>query len=163
MSTKASTAALDQMSERLSLPPRRAPRHRASGKRGQGICAVSARRTVLAQLNLNRCTTQPKGAAMIAPPDRYKDARNKLLWRTIRRRILGAALMGGLTMVVPLIAAKAPVPHHEVRLPLLDRRAIENLQRWASKENEREFESARLESCPAIVRFASNPIRTLLK
>jgi hypothetical protein len=35
MSTMASTAALGQMSERLSLPQRRAPRHPASGARWQ--------------------------------------------------------------------------------------------------------------------------------
>jgi hypothetical protein len=94
---------------------------------------------------------------MIAQPDRYKDARSKLLWRTIRRRILGAALVGGLTIVAPLIAATAPVPHHEARIPLLDRRAIENLQRWASEESEREFECERRESRPAIIRFVADP------
>lgn len=127
MSTKASTAALDPLSERLSLPQRRAPRHPASGAQAQGYCGISIRCAVRQQL------------------------------RTIRRRFLAGALMGGLTMVVPLIAAKAPVRHNELRMPLLDRRAIENLQRWASEENEREFECARLENRPAIIRFAPDP------
>lgn len=72
--------------------------------------------------------------------------------------MLAAALMDWLTKMTPFIAATAPVPHHELRLPRLRRRAIETLQPCASEESEREFGCARLETCPAIVRFAPDPI-----
>jgi hypothetical protein len=79
---------------------------------------------------------------MIGHPDKLTDALNKLLWGTIRRRFLAAALMGGLTLVAPWVAANAPGPHNELRMPILDLRAIESLQRWASEEDEREFDCA---------------------
>jgi hypothetical protein len=47
------------------------------------------------------------------------------------RRVRAAAL-GLLLFVVPAIAAAAPASHREVRVPQVDRRAIENLQRWVN-------------------------------
>jgi hypothetical protein len=52
--------------------------------------------------------------------------------RTIRRRFIAAVLLGAVSFVVPVVAAAAPVPHREVRTLRVDRRAIENLQRWVS-------------------------------
>jgi hypothetical protein len=54
MSTKASTAALDPMSERLSLSQRRAPRHSASGHQEQQITEL-APAAQSARMNLKRC------------------------------------------------------------------------------------------------------------
>ena len=48
-------------------------------------------------------------------------------WRVIR-----AATLAGLIFAAPVIAAAGPVLHKEVRLPRVDRRAIENLQRWVN-------------------------------
>lgn len=52
------------------------------------------------------------------------------------RRIVASALLGALAIVVPTIASAGPAPHREVRVPRIDGRAIENLQRWASDEEE---------------------------
>jgi hypothetical protein len=49
-------------------------------------------------------------------------------------RALRAAALGALLFVAPAIAAAAPAPaaHRKVRVPRVDRRAIENLQRWVN-------------------------------
>ncbi len=52
------------------------------------------------------------------------------------RRILASALLGVLTILVPALASAEPAPHKEVRVPQIDCRAIENLQRWASDQEE---------------------------
>jgi len=52
--------------------------------------------------------------------------------RTIRRRLIGALLLGVGIFVIPMVAAAAPVEHKRFGVPKLDRRAIENLQRWVS-------------------------------
>jgi hypothetical protein len=48
-------------------------------------------------------------------------------WRALR-----AAAVAALMFAAPVIAAAAPVSHKEVRLPRVDRRTIENLQRWVN-------------------------------
>jgi len=48
------------------------------------------------------------------------------------KRIVASTLLGALAIVAPAIAAAGPAPHREVRVPRIDCRAIENLQRWAS-------------------------------
>jgi len=52
------------------------------------------------------------------------------------RRIMASALLGALTILVPAVASAGPAPHREVRVPRIDARAIENLQRWAGDEEE---------------------------
>jgi len=52
------------------------------------------------------------------------------------RRFVASALLGALAIVAPAIASAGPAPHREVRVPRIDGRAIENLQRWASDEEE---------------------------
>jgi hypothetical protein len=47
-------------------------------------------------------------------------------------RVIRATALGVLLFVVPVIAAAAPLSHKEVRIPRVDRRAIENLQRWVN-------------------------------
>jgi hypothetical protein len=58
------------------------------------------------------------------------------------RRIVASALLGALAIVAPAIASAGPAPHREVRVPQIDGRAIENLQRWASDEEESWCEEA---------------------
>jgi hypothetical protein len=58
------------------------------------------------------------------------------------RRIVASALLGALAIVVPAIASAGPAPRREVRVPRIDGRAIENLQRWASDEEESWCEEA---------------------
>ena len=58
------------------------------------------------------------------------------------RRIMASALLGALTILVPAIASAGPAPHREVRVPRIDARAIENLQRWANDEEESWCEEA---------------------
>jgi hypothetical protein len=70
--------------------------------------------------------------AMNTQPASQKDAQIHQTRRNLRRRIFAAVLMGALTLAAPAIASVAPAPHREVRVPRLDRRAIENLQRWAN-------------------------------
>jgi hypothetical protein len=49
-------------------------------------------------------------------------------------RMLRATAVAALMFVAPVIAAAAPaaISHREVRVPRMDRRAIENLQRWVN-------------------------------
>jgi hypothetical protein len=47
-------------------------------------------------------------------------------------RVMWAAALAGFMFAAPVIAAAGPVSHKEVRLPRVDRRAIENLQRWVN-------------------------------
>jgi len=55
---------------------------------------------------------------------------------------MASALLGALTILVPAIASAGPAPHREVRVPRIDARAIENLQRWANDEEESWCEEA---------------------
>jgi len=47
-------------------------------------------------------------------------------------RAIRAGALAALTFVAPVIASAAPDVHKEVRIPRVDRRAIENLQRWVN-------------------------------
>jgi len=58
------------------------------------------------------------------------------------KRILASAVLGALTILVPAIASAGPAPHREVRVPRVDGRVIENLQRWANGEDESWCEEA---------------------
>jgi hypothetical protein len=58
------------------------------------------------------------------------------------RRSVASTLLGALTILVPAIALAGAAPRREVRVPRIDRRAIENLQRWARDEEERWCEEA---------------------
>ncbi len=58
------------------------------------------------------------------------------------RRIVAATLLGALAIVAPAIASAGPAPHREVRVPQLAARAIENLQRWASDQEQSWCEDA---------------------
>ncbi len=69
---------------------------------------------------------------MSTQPVVQKQIRIREVRQNLRRQICAAVLLGSLTLAAPVIASAAPTPHKEVRVPRLDRRAIENLQRWVS-------------------------------
>jgi hypothetical protein len=62
------------------------------------------------------------------------EARIKPAARNFCRRIVATTLLAACVFVAPAIASVTHAPFHEVRLPRIDSRAIENLQRWASDE-----------------------------
>lgn len=55
--------------------------------------------------------------------------------RNFCRRMIAAALTV-CVFVAPVIATVSRVPLHEVRLPRIDSRVIETLQRWADDEKD---------------------------
>jgi hypothetical protein len=151
MSTKASTAALDQMRQRLSLLQRRIPRHPAGGfweaemsgsKRLAGSKSSGWRFKDFTETTMK---TQP----VLARKMEVLGVR-----KTIRRRFIAAVLLGAVTFVIPVVAAAAPVPHREVRTLRVDRRAIENLQRWVSDGHDGWCKDAQLVASAEMRRMA---------
>jgi hypothetical protein len=71
-----------------------------------------------------------------------KKAKSTSARRNLCRRIVASALLGALTILVPAIASAGPASRREVRVPRIDGRAIENLQRWAGDEEESWSEEA---------------------
>jgi len=64
------------------------------------------------------------------------DAQFRRAARNYCRRILAMSALMGCVIVAPAIAALTRAPLHEVRLPRIDARLVENLQRWADDEKE---------------------------
>ena len=58
------------------------------------------------------------------------------LARNFWRRILATALLTACVLVAPAFASVTHAPLNKVRVPRIDSRAIENLQRWADDEKE---------------------------
>jgi hypothetical protein len=56
--------------------------------------------------------------------------------------VMASALLGAMAIVAPAIASAGPAPHRDVRVPRIDARVIENLQRWAGDEEESWTEEA---------------------
>ena len=56
------------------------------------------------------------------------------------KRILATALLTACVLVAPAIASMTAAPLNKVRVPRIDSRAIENLQRWADDEKDSWFE-----------------------
>jgi hypothetical protein len=56
--------------------------------------------------------------------------------RSFCRRMMAAAALAACVFVAPVIATVSRVRLHEVRLPRIDSRVIENLQRWADDEKD---------------------------
>jgi hypothetical protein len=75
-------------------------------------------------------------------PSKQREIRITSARLNLGRRILASALLGALTIVVPVIASAGPAPHREVRVLRIDGRVIENLQRWANDEDESWCEEA---------------------
>jgi hypothetical protein len=123
MSTKASTAALRRKCQRLFLRQRRAPRHSASG-------------FTFKDQHQNFASNKPdaKETPMNAQTMITKRVPAEKICNRFRCRLLAATLLGSLVIAAPAIASAAPQQQQqrEVRVPRIDRRAIENLQRWVS-------------------------------
>ena len=64
------------------------------------------------------------------------NARARKTARNLCRRILATTLLGACVFVAPAIACVSHAPLHEVRLPRIDSRVIENLQRWAEGDKD---------------------------
>jgi hypothetical protein len=64
------------------------------------------------------------------------DARIKRAARNFCRRIIATTLLAACVFVAPAIASVTSAPLNKVRLPRIDSRAIENLQRWTNEEDE---------------------------
>ena len=52
------------------------------------------------------------------------------------RRMLAGTVLAACVFIVPLIASVSRMPLHEVRLPRIDSRVVENLQRWSDEEKD---------------------------
>jgi hypothetical protein len=50
--------------------------------------------------------------------------------------MMAAAALAACVFIAPAIASVSRAPLHEVRLPRIDSRVIENLQRWADGEKD---------------------------
>lgn len=74
--------------------------------------------------------------------------------RAVRGRTLLAVLVGSMVIVAPAIAAASPLPHKEVRIPRVDRRVIENLQRWVSGGHDTWCKDAKLVASAEMRRIA---------
>jgi hypothetical protein len=71
------------------------------------------------------------------------------------RRLSGAILLGALAIAAPTIAsAAAPEQQQEVRISRIDRRAIENLQRWVSNGHDTWCKDAQLVASAEMRRIA---------
>ncbi len=64
------------------------------------------------------------------------DAPIRRIARNFCRRILATTLLAACALVAPAIASLMHAPLRDVRLPRIDSRVIENLQRWADDEKD---------------------------
>jgi len=56
--------------------------------------------------------------------------------RNLCRRMIAATVLAACVFVTPVIASVSHTPLHEIRLPRIDTRVVENLQRWANEEKD---------------------------
>jgi hypothetical protein len=124
MSTKSSTAALDPFCQRLLLPQRRAPRHPASGQKLHERKSTQVGIQESGQTIVKMSTGIP-GSTLISK-----------LSQSFCKRLIVAAALAACVFVAPVIATASRVPLHEVRLPRIDSRVVENLLRWADNEKD---------------------------
>ena len=73
---------------------------------------------------------------MKTSPGVPSDACIKRIARKFCRRMVAATVLATCVFVAPAIASVTHAPLHEVRLPRIDSRVIENLQRWANDEKD---------------------------
>jgi hypothetical protein len=64
------------------------------------------------------------------------EAQFKRVARIFCRRILAMSVLGACVFVAPAIASITHAPLNRVRVPRIDTRLVENLQRWADDEKE---------------------------
>jgi hypothetical protein len=74
--------------------------------------------------------------------------------RAIRRRLIGTVLLGAFSFVVPMIAAASPAPHKVVKVPVIDKRAMENLQRWVNDGHDEWCKDAQMVASAEMRRLA---------
>lgn len=58
------------------------------------------------------------------------------------KRVAAFVALVASTFVIPAVASAGPWPHREVRIPPIDRRAIENVGRWVHDEEVSWFDEA---------------------
>jgi len=73
---------------------------------------------------------------MKTSPGVPSDACIQRIARNYCRRMAAATVLATCVFVAPAIASVTHAPLHEVRLPRIDSRVIENLQRWANDEKD---------------------------
>jgi len=84
-----------------------------------------------------------------------KEVAVEKMYSSFRRRLLAAMLLGSLVIAAPAIASAAPQQQQrEVRLPRIDRRAIENLQCWVSNGHDTWCKNAQLVASAEMRRIA---------
>jgi hypothetical protein len=136
-STKASTAALDRIGQRLLLPQRRVPRHPASGQVPHEMKEMNFEFAMPMQGSFEEQVSRVEERAVNVQQGVQKKGEITSARLNLCRRIVASALLGAFAIVVPAIASAAgPAPHREVLVPRINGRAIENLQRWASDEEQ---------------------------
>ena len=64
------------------------------------------------------------------------EAQFKRAARNFCRRILAMSVLGACVLVAPAIASITHGPLNRVRVPRIDTRLVENLQRWADDEKD---------------------------
>jgi hypothetical protein len=145
MSTKASTAALRRNCQRSFLRRRRVPRHSASGLTFEDL-----------RHNFASFIPIAKETPMNAQAIITKEVPVEKIYRIFRRRLFAAILVGSLALAAPAIASAAPQQQQqrEVRVPRIDRRAIENLQRWVSNGHDMWCKDAQLVASAEMRRIA---------
>jgi hypothetical protein len=65
-----------------------------------------------------------------------RHAQFKRAARNFCRRMLATSALAACVLVAPAIASLTRAPLNRVRVPRIDSRLVENLQRWADDENE---------------------------
>jgi hypothetical protein len=85
-----------------------------------------------------------------------KEVPSEKVCNRFRRRLLAATLLGSLAIAAPAIASAAPQQRQqrEARVPRIDRRAIENLQRWVSDGHDTWCKDAQLVASAEMRRIA---------
>jgi hypothetical protein len=133
MSSKTGAAALDSICQWSLLCQRRAPRHPTGGSTRETEQVVRAPFFVNLLHTSERTAGRPQETHMNRKIEAV-DSNASLfgIRRSIRRRLMGALLLAAFGLVLPGVAAAAPMAHKQVRAPRLDRRAIESLQHWVS-------------------------------
>jgi hypothetical protein len=150
MSTQASTAALDLERQRCSS---------ASGAdRATRLAVLQQQQTLEGQwkhLEIRRAPqASRKENTMNGKESVQKKTNSQSMYRVVCGRTLLAVLAGSMMIVAPAIAAASPLPHKEVSIPRVDRRVIENLQRWVSGGHDTWCKDARLVASAEMQRIA---------
>jgi hypothetical protein len=137
----ASTAAVERISQSLSLRQPRAPRHPASGYEKWWMNESGAGSATPTKSAFEGRTSRSRETNRNTQPVAKENSQIRGSSRNLRRRIIAAAVLGTLTLVAPAIASATPAPRKEVRVPRIHATAIENLQRWVSEEEDSLYEA----------------------